>query len=173
MTLLEVEAQLTDFVKNHQIWATPLAFFLAFGESLAFISLFIPATVLLLAIGGVIGQAEIPFLPVWIAAVVGAYCGDWVSYFVGFYYKERVGYMWPINRRPELLARGHDFFERWGIVGVFIGRFFGPLRAAVPLVAGICAMPKFQFQLTNLASAIAWATVMLVPGAFGLPLLLG
>ena len=28
--------------------------------------------------------------------------------------------------RPD--PRGHAFFERWGLAGVFIGRFFGPLR---------------------------------------------
>jgi membrane protein DedA with SNARE-associated domain len=170
MTLNEAVTQISEFVKHYQNWVAPLTFLLAFGESLAFISLFIPATVLLLAMGLVIGQAEIAFLPVWLAAIAGAYLGDWVSYFVGYHYKERVGYMWPLNRRPELLARGHNFFERWGVLGVFIGRFFGPLRAIVPLVAGICAMDKLHFQITNVTSAVAWATLMLAPGVFGLPM---
>jgi len=162
----------TGFVKAHQVWTVPLVFFFAFGESLAVLSLFIPATVLLLAIGVLIGETGIPFLPVWLAAVAGAYCGDWISYFLGFYYKERIGYMWPLRKYPNLLVKGHDFFERWGVFSVFLGRFFGPLRAIVPLVAGITAMPKLSFQLTNLASALVWATVMLVPGSFGLPFLL-
>lgn len=50
----------------------------------------------------------------------------------------------------------------------FIGRFFGPLRAVIPLVAGICAMPKHYFQLANLLSAMVWAFAILAPGAFGL-----
>lgn len=160
---------MTEFVKEHQVWAAPLVFFFAFGESLAVLSLFLPATALLLAMGVLIGETGIPFLPVWLAAIAGAYCGDWISYFVGFYYKERIGYMWPLRKYPDLLVRGHDFFERWGIYSVFLGRFFGPLRAIVPLVAGITAMPKMPFQFTNFASAVVWATVMLAPGAFGLP----
>ncbi|WP_424679750.1 DedA family protein, partial [Escherichia coli] len=60
------------------------------------------------------------------------------------------------------------FFNRWGVWGVFIGRFFGPFRAIVPLVAGICAMPQRYFQLANLASAMIWAFGILAPGAFGL-----
>lgn len=171
MTFQQILTQVTDFVQNHQVWAMPLTFIFAFAESLAFISLFFPATALLLAIGVLIGESDIAFWPVWIAAIAGAYLGDWVSYLFGFHYKERIGHMWPLNRKPELLERGHNFFERWGVPGVFAGRFFGPLRAIVPLVAGVCAMPKMQFQITNILSAVVWATAMLVPGAFGLPML--
>jgi len=34
---------LADFVRDHQAWAAPIVLVLAFGESLAFISLLIPA----------------------------------------------------------------------------------------------------------------------------------
>jgi membrane protein DedA with SNARE-associated domain len=43
--------------------------------------------------------------------------------------------------------------ERWGVLSIFIGRFFGPLRAAVPLVAGILEMPYWTFQIANFISA--------------------
>lgn len=67
-----------------------------------------------------------------------------------------------------MLERGHAFFMRWGIAGVFLGRFFDPLRAVVPLVAGLCGMPRLGFQLANLLSAALWAFGLLAPGAFGL-----
>ena len=34
---------MADFVRDHQAWAAPIVLLLAFGESLAFISLLIPA----------------------------------------------------------------------------------------------------------------------------------
>jgi hypothetical protein len=34
---------MADFVRDHQAWAAPIVLVLAFGESLAFISLLIPA----------------------------------------------------------------------------------------------------------------------------------
>ena len=43
------------FVQANQAWAAPVAFVLAFGESLAFVSLFLPSTVILVAIGGLLG----------------------------------------------------------------------------------------------------------------------
>ena len=47
--------------------------------------------------------------------------------------------------------------KKWGALGIFIGRFFGPLRAAVPLIAGIFEMPFWRFQIANFASAFLWA----------------
>lgn len=169
MTLEHITTLLIDFVREHQMWAIPLVFFLAFGESLAFISLLVPATVILLGIGALIGESGIVLWPIWLAAALGAFFGDWVSYWVGWHYKYRVAEMWPLSRHPDLLPRGQRFFERWGLPGVFLGRFFGPLRAVVPLVAGICNMPQRRFQFANFASAFVWATGILVPGAFGLP----
>ncbi|MDA5545419.1 DedA family protein [Yersinia rochesterensis] len=168
VTLNDVIAIVTDFVREHEAWAIPIVFILAFGESLAFLSLLLPATVILLGLGALIGESGISFWPIWAAAVAGAFFGDWLSYWIGDYYKDRVGTLWPLSRNPQLLVRGHAFFERWGFFGAFIGRFFGPLRAVVPLVAGICAMPRFYFQLANITSAIIWAFGILAPGAFGI-----
>lgn len=168
MTLNDVITATIDFVREHETWAMPIVFILAFGESLAFISLLLPATVILLGLGALIGESGISFWPIWAAAVAGAFFGDWLSYWVGDHYKDRVGTMWPLSRNPQLLVRGHIFFERWGFFGAFIGRFFGPLRAAVPLVAGICGMPKFYFQLANITSALIWAFGILAPGTFGI-----
>ena len=80
--------------------------------------------------------------------------------------------LWPLSRHPDLLPRGEVFFRKWGILGVFIGRFFGPLRSAVPLVAGICMMRRMSFQIANIASAIIWATGVLTPGTLALRWLL-
>jgi membrane protein DedA with SNARE-associated domain len=44
-------------------------------------------------------------------------------------------------------------------------RIFGPVRAIVPLTAGILRMPPGRFWLANIASAIIWAPLILFPGA--------
>ena len=155
---------LTDFVRVHQAWAAPIVFLLAFGESLAFISILVPAWGALVAIGALIGASGINFFPVWIAGALGAALGDWVSYWFGFRYKERVAQMWPLSRYPELLPRGEAFVRSWGIPSIFIGRFFGPLRASVPLAAGIFEMPYWTFQAANFVSALIWSAVLLLFG---------
>lgn len=126
---------LVDFVRDHQSWAAPIMFALAFGESLAFLSLLIPAWGALVGIGALIGPSGISFWPVWIGGALGAACGDWISYWFGFTFKDRVAHMWPLSRYPELLPRGEAFVRKWGTLGIFLGRFFGPLRASVPLAS--------------------------------------
>ncbi|HEY0420614.1 MAG TPA: DedA family protein [Acetobacteraceae bacterium] len=156
-----------DFIRDHQAWVAPIVLVLAFGESLAFISLLLPATAILFATGGLMAAAGIDFWPVWAAAALGAFLGDWLSYWLGYHFRERISTIWPLSRQPHLLARGHAFFQKWGLAGIFMGRFFGPLRAAVPLVAGICTMPQHHFQLANAASALVWAAGILAPGVLG------
>ncbi len=153
-----------EFARNHQSWAAPIVFLLAFGESLAFVSLILPAWGALVAIGALIGVSGISFWPVWIAGAVGAALGDWLSYWFGFRYKDNVAQIWPLSKFPGLLTRGEDFVQKWGVPSIFIGRFFGPLRASVPLAAGIFEMPYWQFQIANVLSAFVWSAVLLLFG---------
>jgi len=153
-----------DFVRTNQAWAVPVVFALAFGESLAFISLLIPAWGALVAIGALIGSSGIKFWPIWVSASLGAAFGDWLSYWIGLKLEHTVAHVWPLSRHPDLIPRGEAFMKKWGMPGIFIGRFFGPLRASVPLIAGIFEMPFWRFQLANFTSAFVWAAVLLTIG---------
>jgi membrane protein DedA with SNARE-associated domain len=156
--------QLVEFVRVHEAWAAPIVFALAFGESLAFISLLIPAWAALVGIGVLIASGNLNFWPIWVAGSIGAALGDWLSYWVGVKLGPPVAHVWPLSRHPELLPRGEAFVKHWGPLAIFIGRFFGPLRASVPLVAGIFRMPNWEFQLANFTSAFVWAGVLLTLG---------
>jgi membrane protein DedA with SNARE-associated domain len=160
----EFARAVADFVRDHQAWAAPVVLLLAFGESLAFISLLVPAWGALVAIGALIGASDVSFWPVWLAGGIGAALGDWVSYWFGFKFKNQVARMWPLSRYPEILLSGEAFVKKWGVPSIFIGRFFGPLRASVPLVAGIFEMPYWRFQFANFTSALVWSAVLLLFG---------
>jgi membrane protein DedA with SNARE-associated domain len=152
------------WLQAHHEWLIPAVFILACGESLAFISLLLPATTVLLGLGAFMGAGNIAFLPIWATAAAGAACGDWISFWIGRRFNKRIAGVWPLSRNPGLLPRAHNFCERWGVLAVFFGRFTGPLRATVPLAAGICDMPRLRFQIANVASALLWATAVLAPG---------
>src|SRR5215813_14569813 len=155
---------IVEFVRAHEMWAAPIVGALAFGESLAFISLVLPAWAVLVAVGAMIAQGGINFWPVWSAGAFGAALGDWLSYWIGTKLGPSVVRIWPLSRHPDLLPRGERFVARWGSLAIFIGRFSGPLRAVVPLVAGIFAMPFWRFQIANFTSAFVWAAVLLTLG---------
>ena len=77
---------------------------------------------------------------------------------------EEAGLFHALSRYPEILPRGEAFVRSWGVPSIFIGRFFGPLRASVPLAAGIIELPYWRFQAANFITALIWAAVLLLFG---------
>ncbi len=169
----ELARQIIAFVQAHHGWAAPIVFALAFCESFAFISVFVPTASILVGVGALFGASGIAFWPVWLAATLGAVAAHWLAYGLAFHFKAQIVRLWPLSRDPALIARGVAFFRRWGLLAVFVGRFFGPLRAIMPLAAGLCEMPQLSFQIANVASAILWTGGMLAPGVFGMRWIMG
>ena len=99
-----------------------------------------------------------------VGAILGAVLGDSVSYWIGRRFGGGIARLWPFSRNPELLPSGIRFFERHGGKSVFIGRFLGPIRAVIPLAAGIMQMPRGRFWVANVGSALVWAPLLLFAG---------
>jgi membrane protein DedA with SNARE-associated domain len=155
---------ITEFADANRALAPLVVLVLAFGESIAFVSLILPFWGMLVAIGALMNASIAEFAAIWLAASVGAALGDWVSYWVGALFKDRVGEIWPLTRYPDLLPKGRVFFDRYGAWAIVLGRFSGPFRASVPLVAGAANMNRMTFQIANWSSAFLWAFVLLVFG---------
>src|SRR5690348_2539538 len=134
---MEFVHQAVGLIATHKAWAGLTIGALSFGESLVLLGLLVPGTAVLVVIGGFIGAGVIDPWPVVIGAVVGAALGDAVSYYLGVYLGRGALRRWPLDRYREAVARARVFFRRYGFAAVFFGRFFGPIRATVPLVAGM------------------------------------
>jgi len=133
-------------------------------ESLALVGLLVPGVVLITSAASLAAHQDIALAWLIGAAFIGAVLGDGISFVLGFKYREQVTRRWPLSQHPEWLARGACFFSRYGVWSVFIGRFVGPVRPIIPLVAGIMRMPPRTFIWANLASAVLWAPAYVLPG---------
>jgi membrane protein DedA with SNARE-associated domain len=161
---------LLTFAKAHPESAFAIAFMVSFGESFAGLSFLIPGTTILIALGALLRAMDaqvLDFWPVWLAAAVGAILGDWISYWIGHRFKEHVLSTWPVSRYRDQMDTALGFFGRWGTWAIFLGRFLGPFRATVPLVAGISQMRFWPFQIANVSSALIWSASLLFLGAAG------
>lgn len=159
---------LVAWVGENPHWTGLIVFFVALAESLAIVGMVVPGVVMMFAAGALIGAGAVEFWPMYWFAVAGAVLGDGLSFWLGHRLRGRVEGLWPFNRHPESLERGIAFFDRYGGKSVAFGRFFGPVRAVIPLVAGMLSMPPWRFVAANVLSALAWAVAYLVPGvAFG------
>ncbi len=152
------------FISAHAGWAFAVMFVTAFGESFVFLSLAFPGTSLLVASGALMATGALPYFPVLSGAILGATLGDTVSYWIGRRFGPALSRVWPISRNPELLPSGIRFFDRYGGLSVFLGRFFGPVRAVIPLAAGVMQMPSARFWVANVVSAVIWAPMLVLVG---------
>ena len=160
-----------EFVRHNQQWAVPIVFLLALGESLAFISLILPATVILASIAGLLGGAQVDKTMafwVWFAAGTGGAIGYAISYWVGWWFRDDIEKVWPLRNHPAAVARTRAFFARWGALAVFLGHFFGPVRAVIPVVAGSLGLGQLKFQIANITSSFLWALGVLILPLYGI-----
>ncbi len=158
--------QILAFISAHPGWAAVIIGLTAFGESFAFLSLIFPGTALLVAAGALAAVGTIEPVSAILAGIIGATLGDSVSFWIGQRFGPLLPSLWPFRGHPEMLKRGTDFFERHGSMSVFIGRFFGPVRAVIPLAAGMMHMPVWRFTVANVLSAAIWAPALVLSGMF-------
>lgn len=159
-------APLSEFIVRHQAWAGIVLGLVTFVESLVLVGAFVPATALMLLAGGLMATGVLDPFGVILSCVAGAALGDAVSYWIG----RRLGPKAMRHRafRPHRrkIARTRLFTRKYGSASIYIGRFFGPLRAFVPIAAGMLRMPTGRFQVANVLSALIWVPAMLAPGYF-------
>ena len=101
------------------------------------------------------------FILIWLAAFIGTQVGYWVGYKIGPPLFEQ-------NRNfilnEKVLARTHEFFEKYGARAVVMARFVPILRALIPMLAGISRMDLKRFTQLNLIGATVWVGVFMLAG---------
>ena len=153
-----------DYVRVHQAWAAPIVFALCFAESLAFISLLIPAWAALVGIGAMISASHLNFWPIWIAGALGAAFGDWLSYWIGLKLENRVYHMWPLSQHPNRHSGRRGLHQEMGRARDLHRPLLRAVARLGTSVAGVFAMPYWRFQVANFTSAFVWAAVLLTLG---------
>ncbi len=155
---------LLAWIEHNPSYAGWVVFAMALAESLAIVGVLIPGVVVLIGAGTLVGAGVLDFWTLCAWAIAGAIIGDGLSYWLGHHF-EYLTERWRWFRlHPDHLQRGIRFFEEYGDLSVALGRFFGPIRAIVPLVAGLMHMPPRRFFIANVLSAIVWAPAYLAPG---------
>ncbi|MDA3903313.1 MAG: VTT domain-containing protein [Desulfuromusa sp.] len=153
-----------QWVTLHPITAYLAIFLIALSESLAIVGLLVPGTVMMVGIGALAGIGAISLKITLLAALFGAIAGDGISYWLGYHYHQRIREFWPFRNHPRLLSHGEEFFHRHGGKSVFLGRFVGPVRPIIPVIAGMLDMSPKHFVFVNVLSAIGWAFAYIIPG---------
>lgn len=161
-------AHLSSLVATHAGLAYFAVFLAALLEAVPVFGSLIPGSTIILAMSALIGGGELEFLPVLLAAIIGAVIGDGSAFWVGHRSNREILGVWPMARYPGVVAQSKNFFNRYGTLAVFFARFVAPVRAFVPLTAGALGMPPLQFYAVNIPAIVLWASAHVLPGALAI-----
>ena len=157
-------AGLQAWLGAHPHWLGACIVLVACIECLAVAGLLVPGTVVLFALGVMAGSGALRLGETLLLAYVGGLLGDALSYGLGRRFHAQIPRLPVLRDNPQWLAAAEGFFHRHGVVSLLVGRYIGPLRPTLPLVAGMLRMPVLRFAVVSLIAASGWAVVYLAPG---------
>ena len=155
---------MAQWLQSHQDWMALIIFAVALLESLVVVGLILPGVVMLFTAASIAGGGALDMWTMLLAGFVGAVLGDGISFILGQLFHERIRGWWPFRTHPQWLEQGERFFERHGGISIALGRFVGPVRPVIPVVAGMMGMSARHFYVVNILSAVFWSPAYLLPG---------
>jgi membrane protein DedA with SNARE-associated domain len=155
------------FIEQNQAWLPFIMIVFAAAETTAFLSILIPSTPIMVAIGAMASAGEVSFWPIWVGASIGAMMGSFFSFWLGVRYGPRMLAMRPLSDSPETVEKARALFAKYGPVSIIIGHFTTIFRPIVFLLAGMSGMALWRFAAWNILGCWAWAYIVPKVGQVG------
>ena len=165
MLLASVSSSFTSEVANHGVYAVfaLMAIDALFPAASELVMLYAGAVAAaahgVSLFGSQIGFGAGSFVALALAGTLGYLFGALVGWAIGRYggrpLLERHGRWFHLS--PRSLERAEAWFDRWGNLGVFLGRITPVIRSFVSITAGIFEMPLVPYTLLSLAGSAVWA----------------
>lgn len=155
---------ITAWLTINPSWLGAAIFLVSFVECLAIAGIIVPGTVLLFAIAALAGSGILPLGEALLLGFLGGLLGDFISYFLGRRFHQNIRRLPGLRHHPEWIVGAETYFQRYGIASLLVGRFIGPLRPMLPMVAGMFDMPLVRFAAVSLVAAAGWSVAYILPG---------
>lgn len=155
---------LTTWLGANPQWLGLAIFVVACVECLAIAGIIVPGTVLLFAVAVLAGSGAFTLGETLLLGFLGGVLGDAISYAVGKYFHQNIRRLPLLRSHPEWIGSAEAYFQRYGIASLLVGRFIGPLRPMLPMVAGMFDMPLPRFIAVSLVAGAGWSVAYLLPG---------
>ena len=156
-----------SFIERNNEWLPLIMVVFAAAETTAFLSILIPSTAVLVAVGALAATGAVAFWPLWAGATLGALIGSTFSYWLGRRYGSTFLIMRPLKDHPEMVDKTRAAFDRYGPVTILVGHFTTVFRPVVFLLSGMSGMTLPRFLFWNVLGCVAWAFLIPKLGQFG------
>ena len=151
-----MQALLEHFITQSTVYSLMAVLLVAFLESLALVGLILPGTVLMAGLGALIGSGELSFWYAWLAGIIGCLLGDWISFWLGWRFKKPLHRWSFLKKNKALLDKTEHALHQHSMFTILVGRFVGPTRPLVPMVAGMLDLPVAKFITPNIIGCLLW-----------------
>ncbi|MFP9230970.1 DedA family protein [Pectobacterium cacticida] len=159
-----MEAWLDHLVTQSLAYSLIAVMLVAFLESLALVGLLLPGTVMMATLGALIGSGQMGLYPAWAAGIIGCLLGDWISYFIGVYFKVPL-HRWSFLKKHQTLLKKTEYaLHRHPMPTILIGRFIGPTRPLIPMAAGMLGLSPYKFAVPATIGCVVWPLAYFFPG---------
>ena len=158
-----MQALLEHFITQSVMYSLIAVALVAFLESLALVGLILPGTVMA-GLGALIGSGEVNFWQAWMAGIIGCLLGDWISFWLGWRFKKPLHRWSFMKKNKALLDKTEHALHQHSMFTILVGRFVGPTRPLVPMVAGMLDLPVAKFVVPNIIGCVFWPPFYFLPG---------
>lgn len=155
---------ITGWLSANPQWLGLAIFLVACVECLAIAGIIVPGTVLLFAVAVLAGSGALSLGETLLLGFLGGLLGDALSYTIGKCFHQNIRRLPVLRHHPEWIGSAESYFQRYGIASLLVGRFIGPLRPMLPMVAGMFDMPLPRFIAVSLVAGAGWSVAYLLPG---------
>ncbi|MBA1203063.1 phosphatase PAP2 family protein [Pseudomonas capeferrum] len=155
---------LTGWLSANPQWLGVAIFVVACVECLAIAGVIVPGTVLLFAVAVLAGSGALSLSETLLLGYLGGLLGDALSYTLGKRFHQNIRRLPLLRHHPEWIGGAETYFHRYGIASLLVGRFIGPLRPMLPMVAGMFDMPLPRFIGVSMVAGAGWSVAYLLPG---------
>ena len=159
-----MQALLEHFILQSALYSLIAVALVAFLESLALVGLILPGTVMMAGLGALIGSGELNFWHAWLAGIIGCLLGDWISFWLGWRFKKPLHRWSFMKKNKALLDKTEHALHQHSMFTILVGRFVGPTRPLVPMVAGMLDLPVAKFIVPNIIGCVLWPPFYFLPG---------
>lgn len=118
-----------------------------------------------LIMAGIMSHTGDMILPVSIVvAGLGGFAGDQIYFYIGRFNKKYIHN--KIRSQRTKFALAHLLLKKYGWPIIFVQRYMYGMRTVIPMAIGITKYSSRQFAIINLVSAMAWASITIIPAYF-------
>ena len=103
-----------------------------------------------------------------ITLILASVLGDNINFLIGQKFGNYIFNHHKLRNliKPEHVKKANKFFQKYGELAIFTGRFIPIIRTIVPFIAGINKMEINKFRKFNLLGGSVWVIMLLMSGYF-------